>query len=130
MRLAKNINQVTLLGTVITDPTLHSTPDGTSVLSFTVCTTRRFKNAAGEKKDETEYTRISAWDKLAQIGGQIIFKGTKAFIIGRLKTIKSVDKEGKDRYTTEVVAGDIIVVSRPEDSLRFDSEFDQITKDQ
>lgn len=130
MRFAKNINQVNLLGTISAEPRFHQTPEGVNVCSFPVCTTRRFKNSAGEKKEDVEFTTITAWDKLADICNKVLEKECKVYISGRLKTIKGTNIHGESTYSTEVVAGDVIVVSRPEEAKRFDENFDMIVSDQ
>jgi single-strand DNA-binding protein len=126
MRLQRNINQVAILGTVVDIPSFRTTPNGTSVCSFRMCTVRTFRTSFGEQKEEVEFHLITAWDKLAEICSKVIEKGTKVFINGRLKTNKFDEPDGKTRYSTEISAYDIVVVARPDEAIQDDTELNKI----
>jgi len=105
------LNRVQLIGNLTKDAELTKTNSGTSVCNFTVATDRSWTTEAGEKKEASEFHRIIAWQKLAEICGAMLFKGSKVFIDGRLSTRKFTGKDGVERTTTEIVANDMIVLS-------------------
>jgi single-strand DNA-binding protein len=112
------LNRVELIGNATRDAELHQTNSGTDVCSFTVATNRSWTKADGVKQEETEYHRVVAWGKLAQICSQFIRKASKVYIEGRLQTRK-YEKDGVEQSTTEIIAGDMILLDRraagPED---------------
>ena len=100
-----SVNRVHILGNVGRDPEVRYTPSGTAVCSLSVATSRSWKNKdSGEKQEETEWHRIAFYDRLAEIAGEYLRKGSSVYVEGRLKTRKWQDKDGKDQYTTEVIA--------------------------
>jgi single-strand DNA-binding protein len=100
-----SVNKVHLLGNLGRDPEVRYTPNGAAVANMRVATTRSWKSRdSGEKQDETEWHSIVLYDRLAEIAGQYLKKGRPVYIEGRLKTRKWQDKDGNDRYTTEIVA--------------------------
>ncbi len=100
-----SVNKVILIGNLGKDPETRFMPDGKAVCNFSVATTDKWKDkATGEAKEATEWHRISTFGKLAEICGEYLKKGSQVYIEGRLQTRKWQDKEGKDRYTTEIVA--------------------------
>lgn len=100
-----NLNKIMILGNLTRDPELRQTPTGQSVCSFDVATNRIWVSPAGEKNQKTEFHRIVAWGKLADICGQYLTRGRLVFVEGRLETRSWQDKEtGAKRYRTEVVA--------------------------
>ena len=102
------INKVILIGNLGRDPEVRYTPNGSAVCNVSVATTRQWKNKdSGEKQEETEWHRVVFYDRLAEIAGEYLKKGRSVYVEGRLKTRKWTDKEGKDQYTTEVVANDM-----------------------
>lgn len=107
----RSLNRVQLIGNLTKDVELAQTGNGISVCNFTVATDRSWTTESGEKKEETEFHRIVAWQKLADICGQILKKGAKVYIDGRLSTRKFVGTDGVERTTTEIVANDMISFS-------------------
>jgi single-strand DNA-binding protein len=100
-----SINKVMLIGNLGRDPEMRYMPSGSAICTFTLATSRSWKDkTSGEKVEETEWHRVALFDRLAEIAGEYLKKGRSVYIEGRLKTRKWQDKEGKDNYTTEVVA--------------------------
>jgi single-strand DNA-binding protein len=100
-----SVNKVILIGNLGRDPETRSFPDGGTVCNVTLATTRRWKaRDAAEFQEETEWHRVVFRDRLAEIAGEYLRKGRPVYVEGRLKTRKWTDKEGKDNYTTEIVA--------------------------
>ncbi len=100
-----SVNKVIIVGNLGKDPETRFLPDGKAVCGFSVATTDTWKDkATGEKKEATEWHRISAFGRLAEICGEYLKKGSQVYIEGKLRTRKWQDKEGQDRYTTEIVA--------------------------
>ncbi|HBB70643.1 MAG TPA: single-stranded DNA-binding protein [Geobacter sulfurreducens] len=98
-----SLNKVMLIGNLGKDPEVRYTPAGTAVASFSLATTEKFKNRNGEFEEKTEWHNVVLWGRQAEIAGEYLAKGRTVFIEGRLQTRKWQDKEGKDRYTTEIV---------------------------
>jgi single-strand DNA-binding protein len=103
----RGINKVILIGNLGGDPELRSTPGGTSVATFTLATNETWNDKDGAKQERTEWHRIVAWGRLAEICGQYLRKGRQVYIEGRLQTRTWEDKQGNQRKTTEVVARDM-----------------------
>ncbi len=99
-----SVNKVILVGNLGKDPESRYLPDGGAVCNFSVATTDTWKDKAGEKQERTEWHRVSTFARLAEICGEYLKKGSSVYIEGRLQTRKWQDKEGHDRYTTEIVA--------------------------
>ena len=98
------VNKVILLGNLGADPEVRSTQGGQSVASLRLATTNRFKDRDGKFQEQTEWHRITAWGATAENVGRYCKKGKQLYIEGRLQTRKWQDKEGKDQYSTEIVA--------------------------
>lgn len=110
----KSLNKVQLIGNLTRDPELKYTPTGMAVCSFTVATNRQWTTDTGEKKDEADFTRIVSWNKLAEICGQLLKKGRKVYVEGRLSNRSYQDKDGVTKYISEVVINDMILLdSKP-----------------
>ncbi|OGB74312.1 hypothetical protein A2V68_00950 [candidate division Kazan bacterium RBG_13_50_9] len=109
----RDLNKVMLIGNLTRDPELRSTPSGQSVASFTVATNRSWNDAAGELQKAVEYSDIVAWGKLAEIAGQILKKGRRTYVEGRIQTRNWEGQDGVKRFKTEVVASDLIVLDKP-----------------
>ena len=105
-----------LIGNLTRDPELRYTPAGTAVCSFAVATNRGWTTEAGERKEETEFHRIVAWNKLAELCSQLLAKGRKVFVEGRLQTRSWQAADGTQKSSTEVVIDDMIILDsrRPE----------------
>ncbi len=101
------LNKVMLIGHLGKDPEIRATQSGTSVVTFTVATTEKWTDKDGQKQEATEWHRIVAWRKLAEICGNYLHKGSKVYIEGKLQTRKWQDQNGNDKYTTEIVANDM-----------------------
>jgi single-strand DNA-binding protein len=109
-----SVNKVILVGNLGRDPEIRYTQQGTAVANFSLATTNRFRNRSGEMEERTEWHRVVAWDKLAEICGQYLAKGRQVYIEGRLQTREWEDKEGNKRSTTEVVAQTMQMLGRRE----------------
>lgn len=112
-----SVNKVTLIGNLGRDPEVRYAPSGAAVCNITIATSRSWKDKAGEKQEETEWHRVVFYDKLAEIAGQYLKKGKPVYIDGRLKTRKWTDKDGVEKYTTEIIANGMTMLSdrRPAD---------------
>ncbi len=109
----RDLNKVMLIGNLTRDPEIRTIPSGQNVASFAIATNRRWNDASGELQTAVEYTDIVAWGKLAEIAGQILKKGRRTYIEGRLQTRNWEGQDGVKRYKTEVIASDLIVLDRP-----------------
>jgi len=100
-----SVNKVILIGNLGRDPEVRYTPNGAAVCNVSVATTRNWKDkSSGDKVEETEWHRVVFYDRLAEIAGEYLKKGRPVYVEGRLKTRKWQDKDGKETYTTEIVA--------------------------
>ncbi len=100
-----SVNKVIIVGNLGRDPETRYATSGSAICNITVATSRQWKDkTSGEKKEETEWHRVVFYDRLAEIAGEYLKKGRPVYVEGRLKTRKWQDKEGVDRYTTEIVA--------------------------
>ena len=100
-----SVNKVTIIGNLGRDPEVRYTPGGSAVCNISLATTRNWKSKeTGEKVEETEWHRVVFYDRLAEIAGEYLRKGRPVYIEGRLKTRKWQDKDGRDNYTTEIIA--------------------------
>ncbi|WP_284618300.1 single-stranded DNA-binding protein [Aquabacterium humicola] len=98
-----SVNKVILVGNLGRDPEVRYTPNGSAVCNFSIATTRNWKNKeSGERQEETEWHRIVLFDRLAEVAGEYLKKGRSVYIEGRLRTRKWTDKDGIEKYTTEV----------------------------
>src|SRR5512136_978736 len=98
-----SLNKVMLIGNLGKDPEVRYTASGTAVASFSLATSEKFKNKNGEWEEKTEWHNITLWARLAEIAGEYLSKGKTVYIEGRLQTRKWQDRDGRDRYTTEIV---------------------------
>jgi single-strand DNA-binding protein len=100
-----SVNKVIIIGNLGRDPEVRYTPSGSAVCNVSIATTRNWKSKdSGDKVEETEWHRVVFYDRLAEIAGDYLKKGRPVYVEGRLKTRKWQDKDGKDTYTTEIVA--------------------------
>ena len=106
----KSVNKVTLLGNLGKDPEVKFTPQGTAVAKLALATNERYKDKEGQWQDRTEWHNVVLWQRLAEIAGEYLKKGSKVYIEGRLQTRSWEDKQGQKRYTTEIVATNLILV--------------------
>lgn len=98
-----SLNKVMLIGNLGKDPEVRYTASGTAVASFSLATSEKFKNKNGDWEEKTEWHNITLWARLAEIAGEYLVKGKTVYIEGRLQTRKWQDRDGRDRYTTEIV---------------------------
>ncbi|MBU2760126.1 single-stranded DNA-binding protein, partial [Acidithiobacillus sulfurivorans] len=97
------VNKAIVLGYLGKDPEVRYQPDGNAVANFSIATSESFKDREGNKKERTEWHRITLWGRLAEIAGQYLRKGSMAYVEGKIQTRKWQDKNGEERYTTEIV---------------------------
>lgn len=108
---SRSLNKVTLIGNLTRDPELRYTPSGTAVCTFGVATNRSWlPEGATERKEETEFHKIVAWNKLAELCSQLLAKGRKVFVEGRLSTRSFTGQDGFQRTITEIVIDDMIIL--------------------
>lgn len=112
-----------LIGNLTRDPELRYTSQGTAVCSFGLATNRSWVTDQGEKKEDVSFHRIVAWDKLAEICSQLLFKGRRVYVEGRLQTRQWEDATGNNRQTTEVVISEMMIL----DSRRSQDEGAEIS---
>lgn len=114
-----SLNKVHIIGNIGRDPEVRYTPSGAAVCNVTVATSRKWKDkTSGEKAEETEWHRVVFYDLLAEIAGEYLKKGRSVYVEGRLKTRKWTDKEGVERYTTEIVAEKMQMLGGRDDGER------------
>src|ERR1700755_2906549 len=105
-----SVNKVILVGNLGADPEVRYLPSGDAVANIRLATTDRYKDkASGEMKETTEWHRVSFFGRLAEIVNEYLKKGSQVYIAGKLQTRKWQDKDGNDRYTTEIVASDLLM---------------------
>lgn len=117
---SRSLNKVTLIGNLTRDPELRYTPTGAAVCTIGLATNRSWVTDSGEKKEETEFHRVVAWNKLAELCSQLLAKGRKVYVEGRLRTSAWQATDGSQRTSTEIVIEDMIVL----DSKRPDATAD------
>lgn len=106
--MARGVNKVILIGNLGRDPEVRYSPNGGAIANITLATSESWKDKnTGEQVDKTEWHRVVFFRRLAEIVGEYLKKGSKVYIEGKLQTRKWQDKEGNDRYTTEVVANEM-----------------------
>ena len=98
------LNKVLLIGNLGRDPETRYMPDGGAITNISIATTENWKDKNGEKQEKTEWHRVAFFGKLAEIAGEYLKKGSQVYVEGRLQTRKWQDKDGQDKYTTEIVA--------------------------
>jgi len=106
--MARGVNKVILVGNLGADPEVKYMPNGNAVANVTVATSESWKDKqSGEQKDKTEWHRVVFFRRLAEIAGEYLKKGSQIYIEGKLQTRKWQDKNGNDRYTTEIIANEM-----------------------
>lgn len=119
--MARGINKVILIGNLGRDPELRYLPDGRGVCNLNMATSESWKDReTGQPVERTEWHRVVMFGKLAEIASQYLRKGSHAYIEGKLKTRKWQDQEGKDRYTTEIVADQLQMLDSRQDGASGD----------
>ena len=110
-----SVNKVILIGNLGRDPEVRYAPSGAAICNVTIATSRQWKDkTSGERQEETEWHRISLFDRLAEIAGEYLKKGRPVYVEGRLKTRKWTDKDGVEKYTTEIVAAEMQLLGNRE----------------
>jgi single-strand DNA-binding protein len=99
-----SVNKVILIGNLGRDPETRYMPDGGAITNISIATTETWKDKNGDKQEKTEWHRVAFFGKLAEIAGEYLKKGSQVYVEGRLQTRKWQDKDGNDKYTTEIVA--------------------------
>ena len=103
-----SVNKVILIGNLGKDPEVRYAPSGSAICNITLATSRQWKDkTSGEKQEETEWHRVTFFDRLAEVAGEYLKKGKSVYIEGRLKTRKWTDKEGVERYSTDILADEM-----------------------
>jgi len=106
--MARGVNKVILIGNLGRDPEVRYSPNGSAIANVTIATTESWKDKnSGEKQEKTEWHRVVFFGRLAEIVGEYLKKGSQIFVEGRLQTRKWQDKDGQDKYTTEIVANEM-----------------------
>lgn len=106
----RSLNKVQLIGNLTRDPELRYTPQGTAVCTIGMATNRTWVTESGEKREETEFHRIVSWNKLAELCSQLLFKGRRVYVEGRLQTRQWTGQDGQPRQATEIVIEDMLVL--------------------
>jgi single-strand DNA-binding protein len=114
--MARDLNKVQMTGRLGADPEMRYTPQGHAVTTFRAASNRSWRTAEGESHEDTEWFRVVAWNKLAEICNQWLSKGSRVYVEGRMQTRQWQDQEGQTRYQTEVIAIDIIILDSRRDS--------------
>ncbi|HHF7373621.1 single-stranded DNA-binding protein [Legionella bozemanae] len=127
--MARGINKVILIGNVGIDPDVRYLPNGNAVTTLSIATSEAWKDkVTGEKQERTEWHRVVCFNRLGEIAGEYVRKGSKLYIEGSLRTRKWQDQQGQDRYTTEIVANDIQMLDSK--GAAASSSFDEIPQAQ
>jgi len=113
--MARSLNKAVLIGNLTRDPELKYTPSGAAVCTFGLATNRQWVTDSGEKKEDAEFHRLVAWNKLAEICSQLLTKGRKVYVEGRLQTRTWAGQDGVQRNSTEIVVSDMIILDSRKD---------------
>lgn len=108
MAATRSLNKVMLIGNLTRDPELRYTPSGTAVCSFGLATNREWVDSSGQKQEEATFHNVVAWNKLAEICSQLLYKGRKVYVEGRLSTRDWTGQDGQKRRSTEVVIEEMV----------------------
>lgn len=114
---SRSLNKVQLIGNLTRDPELRYTPNGAAVCTIGMATNRSWTTDAGERREETEFHRVIAWSKLAEICSQFLTKGRRVYVEGRLRTASWQAADGSQRTTTEIVMEDMIMLDPRRDAV-------------
>lgn len=124
-----SVNKAILIGNLGKDPEIRYMPNGDQVAQISIATTEKWKDKNGEKHEKTEWHRVTFYRKLAEIAGEYLRKGQSVFIEGRLETRKWTDKDGIERYTTEIIASDMKMLSNKQNANSNESDLTQQRSD-
>ncbi len=107
----RSLNKVMLIGNLTRDPEMRYTPQGTAVTTFGIATNRSWKTDTGEVKEEADFHKLVAWNKLAEICSQLLRKGMKVYVEGRLQTRSYTGQDNVQRTVTEIVIEDMMILT-------------------
>ncbi len=119
---SRSLNRVTLIGNLTRDPELKYTPAGTAVCSFGVATNRNWTTATGETKEDVQFHRLVAWQKLAELCSKMLTKGKKVYVEGRITYRNYTAKDGSAKSITEIVLDDFVLVDSAGGAVRKPNE--------
>lgn len=108
--MSRSLNKAMIIGNLTRDVELRYTDGGTAVAKFGVATNRSWANSSGEKQEQVDFHNVVVWGKLGEIAGNLLQKGSKVYIAGRMQTRKYKTKDGYDRYAFEIVADEMILL--------------------
>lgn len=120
--MARSLNKVMLIGNLTRDPEMRYTPQGAAVCTFGLATNRQWTTESGEKKEDVEFHNVVAWNKLAEICAQLLKKGRKIYVEGRLATRSWQGQDGAQKQRTEVVISDMVILDKKMDEPGTDVE--------
>ena len=124
------LNKIMVIGNLGGDPEMRYTPQGTPVTSFSVAVNRYYNDASGERQEETQWFRVSAWRQLAEQCNQYLAKGRKAYVEGRFRGRSWQGADGQTRFSSEIIADRVLFLDRPGmGSARGEAPFDDETVD-
>jgi len=125
-----SLNKVLLIGNLTRDPEMRYTPSGAAVCTFGIATNRYYTASDGEKKEETEFIKVVSWNKLAELCSQLLGKGRKVYVEGRLQTRSWETPDGQPRQTTEVVIDDMRILDSRKSYEEGGGSFDKNSPDE
>src|SRR5579863_5290515 len=127
--MARGVNKVILIGNLGSDPEVRYTPSGSAVANVNLATTETWRDkTSGDLQDRTEWHRIVFFNRLAEIVGEYLRKGSKIYVEGSLRTRKWQDKNGNEKYTTEIIANEMHILDSRAGGGRSDKPFDAVDK--
>ncbi len=123
----RGVNKAVIIGSLGNDPEIRASKEGNTCCNFNVATNEEWRDKQGEKQSRTDWHRIVAWGKLAEICGQYLSKGSAVYIEGKIQTRKWQGQDGKDNYTTEIVASEMQMLGgKPQVQAEPQSGFDDL----
>jgi single-strand DNA-binding protein len=120
--MSRGLNRIQIIGNLGRDPEMRYTPSGTPVTEFSVAVNRRRRDAEGQWTDETEWFRVVCWNRLAEISDQMLRKGARVYVEGRLQVRAYLDRMNQPRAVAEIIANDVIVLSSRSDMADIGAE--------
>jgi len=124
--MARGVNKVILVGNLGNEPETKYMPSGSAVTNISVATNESWKDKeTGERVDRTEWHRVAMFNRLAEIAGEYLHKGSQVYIEGRIRTRKWQDKDGQDRYTTEIIADQMQMLGGRDQASEMPDDFEK-----
>ncbi len=108
--MSRSVNKAIIIGNLGSDPEIRTTPSGTRVTTLSVATNRRWASRSGEMQEETQWHRVVAWNRLAEIAEQYLKKGDRVYVEGRIQYRQWEDQNGQKRFSTEIVANEMVML--------------------